>query len=255
MKYTVIANSDIGNTMSINQDSLLIKHISYKEKEVLMTIMCDGMGGLSKGELASSTIVHYFNRWFDSTIQSEINNLDFRVIACKWKFILKDLNNRIQNYSNQKGIKMGSTFTGVLFVDEQFVIVHVGDTRVYFIDSEIHQLTEDHTVVAEELRKGLISFDQADKDKRKHSLYQCIGASKNIHPQIYYGTSQKGMYLLCSDEFRNTLSQEELLTYFDENELSTTEDMKQRIDRIFQIVKSRGERDNISAILIKFDDC
>lgn len=62
MKYTVIANSDIGNTMSINQDSLLIKHISYKGKEVLMTIICDGMGGLSKGELASSTIVHYFNR-------------------------------------------------------------------------------------------------------------------------------------------------------------------------------------------------
>ena len=44
MKYTVIANSDIGNTMSINQDSLLIKHISYKGKEVLMTIICDGMG-------------------------------------------------------------------------------------------------------------------------------------------------------------------------------------------------------------------
>ena len=61
--------------------------------------------------------------------------------------------------------------------------------------------------------------------------------------------------MLCSDGFRNTLSQEELLTYFDENELSTKEDMKQRIDCIFQIVKSRGEIDNISVILIKFDDC
>lgn len=255
MKYTVIANSDIGNTMSINQDSLLIKHASYKDKEVLMTIICDGMGGLSKGEVVSSTIVHYFNRWFDSNIQSEVENLDFKVIACKWKYVLKGLNSRIQNYSNLEGIKMGSTFTGVLFVDEKFVIVHVGDTRVYFIDSVIHQLTEDHTVVAEELRKGLISLDQADKDKRKHSLYQCIGASKNVHPQVYYGTSQKGMYLLCSDGFRNTLSQEELLSYFDMNELITKEDMKQRIDCTFQIVKSRGERDNISAILIKFDNC
>lgn len=254
MRYIVIADSDIGNIRKINQDSLLVKHIIYEDIEVLMAIICDGMGGLSKGELASATIIKEFNTWFESNVLFEIKNLDFNVIAHKWILILKNLNLKLQNYSNITGKKLGSTFTGILFVDEKFVIVHVGDTRIYHIDSSIEQLTKDHTIVAKELENGILTYDQAQMDRRQNILFQCIGASKTINPQIYYGRSQKGIYLLCSDGLRHKMEKNEILKYFRFKNLISKTEMEQISKQVIKIVKSRGEKDNISIILIKFND-
>ena len=63
MRFIVTADTDIGTTKDTNQDSVLVKHAIYQEQEVLMAIVCDGMGGLSKGELASATVIRAFNQW------------------------------------------------------------------------------------------------------------------------------------------------------------------------------------------------
>lgn len=249
--YIVVGKSDIGNSRKINQDSLLVKHILYGDIEILMAIICDGMGGLSKGELASATIIRTFNEWFESNILYEVQNLDLKVISHKWILILKNLNIKIQDYSKQFDLKIGSTFTGILFIDNQYIIVHIGDTRVYQIDESIKQLTEDHTLVARKVENGELTLDQAQFDKRQNILLQCVGASNIINPQVIYGKSQQGYYLLCSDGLRHKLNETEMISLINYKKLKNKKKMGKKMDEMIEIVKSRGEKDNISMILIK----
>lgn len=91
--------------------------------------------------------------------------------------MLKDLNVKLIEYSRNENITMGTTFTGILFVNNQYVISHVGDTRVYRLDNSITQLTNDQTFVAREIKKGTMTVEQAKNDKRRNMLLQCVGAS------------------------------------------------------------------------------
>ncbi len=126
MRFIATADSDIGIAKSTNQDSALVKHASTDIGEVLMAIICDGMGGLSKGELASATVIRAFERWFYEELPFELENVDLNVIGSKWVLKLKELNGKILEHSQHNdGAGMGTTFTGVLFIDKQYVVVHV----------------------------------------------------------------------------------------------------------------------------------
>ena len=154
MNYKFIAETDVGISRSTNQDSVLVKHASYDKKEVLLAIVCDGMGGLSKGELASATVIREFSKWFDELLPYELEELDLNVVGGKWTVLLKNLNSKILEYSKKNNSSMGTTFTGVLFAEDKYLIVHVGDTRVYQIDSKMNQMTTDQTFVAREISSG-----------------------------------------------------------------------------------------------------
>ena len=95
MRYMATADSDIGISKSTNQDSVLIKHASTDIGEVLMAVVCDGMGGLAKGELASATVIREFAKWFEEELPFELENLNMQVIGGKWALMLKDLNLKI----------------------------------------------------------------------------------------------------------------------------------------------------------------
>lgn len=251
MKYLVTADTDIGISKKINQDSLLIKHAKVDDMEVLMAIVCDGMGGLSKGELASATVIKTFSEWFDEQLPYELDDVNMEVIGNNWSFMLKDLNAKINEYGNKYDYQLGTTFSGILFIDNQYVIVHVGDSRVYRISNSIEQLTTDHTFVQREISAGTMTLDQAKVDKRRNLLLQCVGASKFINPDIIYGKAKKGAYLLCSDGFRHEISEKEMFESLNPVNLINKTSMHSNAKYLIELVKSRNERDNISAIIIK----
>ena len=210
MRYLATADTDVGISKSTNQDSVLIKHASTNAGEVLMAIVCDGMGGLAKGELASATVIREFARWFDEDLVFELENLDMRVIGGKWELMLKYLNAKILKYGAVKNTSLGTTFSGILFVGNQYVIAHVGDTRIYQIGATMHQLTTDQTFVAREISRGTMTLEQAKTDKRRNLLLQCVGASNVVEPQIIYGKAERGTYMLCSDGFRHEITEAEM---------------------------------------------
>ena len=107
MKFTAIADSDIGIVKDTNQDSLLIKHADTPRGEVLLAIVCDGMGGLTKGEVASATVIKAFSDWFDTELEYELENPDMRVIGGKWSLMLKDLNARLLEYGKPCHTNLG----------------------------------------------------------------------------------------------------------------------------------------------------
>lgn len=254
MKFIVTADTDIGIFKDTNQDSVLVKHASTEKGEVLMAVICDGMGGLSKGELASATVVRAFSKWFDEELQFELNTLNMQVIGAKWSLLLKELNSKILEYSNQNGIKgVGTTFSGILFIEDQYVVVHVGDTRVYRIDSALTQLTTDQTFVAREVSRGTMTIEQAKVDKRRNMLLQCVGASKVVEPQVICGETEKGAYMLCSDGFRHNITENEIYESLTPINLLNKNAMHSNTRYLIEQVKNRGEKDNISAIVIKVE--
>lgn len=251
MRYTATADTDVGISKSTNQDSVLVKHASTDIGEVLMAIVCDGMGGLAKGELASATVIREFARWFDEDLPFELDNLDMQVIGGKWSLMLKDLNLKILEYGTEHGTSLGTTFSGILFVGNQYVIAHVGDTRVYQIGSSLNQLTTDQTFVAREISRGTMTAEQAKTDKRRNLLLQCVGASKTVEPQVICGTAEKGAYMLCSDGFRHEITEAEMYESLNPINFMNKNAMHSNAKYLIEQVKSRNERDNISVVLIK----
>ena len=254
MRFVATADTDVGISKDTNQDSVLVKHASYDGGEVLLAVICDGMGGLSKGELASATVIRAFEKWFDEELPYELENVYLKVIGGKWALMLKDLNARILEASKRycrSGEAMGTTFTGMLFVNDQYVIAHVGDTRVYQITSGMKQLTTDQTFVAREVGRGTMTLEQAMKDKRRNMLLQCVGASAVVEPQILTGKVERGAYMLCSDGFRHEITEREMYESLNPVNLMNKNAMHSNTRYLINEVKSRQEKDNISVVLIK----
>ncbi len=246
-------DTDIGIYRKTNQDSVLIKYAETKFGEILFAAVCDGMGGLAKGEIASAAVVWDFSEWFDRELPGELPNIDFGIIGNKWELKLKELNARIRDYGKKIGVSMGTTFTGVLMFGEQYLLAHVGDTRLYHISEESRLLTEDQTVSARAVRRGEMTAEEARADKRQHTLLQCIGASKRVEPQISSGRIEKGVYVLCSDGFRHKISREEMQRSLNPKTLSDKRMMHDHARYLIDLVKSREEKDNISVVLIKVE--
>lgn len=254
MRFRATADTDIGTTKSTNQDSILVKHGVIEEEEVLLAIVCDGMGGLAKGELASATVIRMFERWFYKELPAELDDLDMQIIGAKWALLLKELNVSILNYSQENRIEgMGTTFSGILMIGNQYMIGHVGDSRIYHIGASMTQLTTDQTFVEREVSRGAMTLEQAKTDKRRNLLLQCIGASQTVEPQIICGMIQKGAYMLCSDGFRHENTEEEMYESLNPVNLINKDMMHSNAKYLIEQAKERGERDNISIILIKVE--
>lgn len=253
MHFTVTADTDIGISKKTNQDSVLFKQGSYSGGEILMAIVCDGMGGLVKGELASATVIRAFAKWFDEEMPYELENLDLHVIGGKWSLMLKDLNVKIIEYAKKNHITMGTTFTGVLFVGDELVVAHVGDTRLYHISNGLRQITNDQTFIAREIKNGTMTLEQAKTDKRRNMLLQCVGASDILEPEVIIGKQEKGAYILCSDGFRHEITEKEIIESLSPINLINKESMHANAKYLMELVKQRNEKDNISVVLIKAD--
>ncbi len=252
MHFTATADTDVGIVKRTNQDSILIKHAKVDDTEVLLAVICDGMGGLSKGEVASASVVYAFAKWFDEELPFELEHLDMQVIGAKWSLMLKELNVKILEYSRSHGIDgVGTTFSGMLIVGDQMVIAHVGDTRIYHIGDALTQLTTDQTFVAREISRGTMTPEQAKTDKRRNLLLQCVGASKVVEPQLIVGKVEKGTFVLCSDGFRHEISEAEIYETLKPINLPNETTMHNNSKYLIEQVKRRQEKDNISVILVK----
>lgn len=251
MRYVVTADTDIGIVKKTNQDSLCVFHADSLQGEIVMAIICDGMGGLAKGELASATVIRAFEEWFYNELEYELAALDMKVIASKWELMLKELNLKIMEYGKQFHVSLGTTFTGLLIIGNAYFAVHIGDTRLYYIDAGIQQLTEDHTLVAQKIRNREITPEQAETDAQRNVLTQCVGASPKIVPQIIFGNIFSGVYMMCSDGFRHKISSDEICGAFQKDILVNQTQMHSQANSMISIVKQRQERDNISVVLIR----
>lgn len=255
MNFKIALHTDVGIRKETNQDSLCIKQAQTDTGNILLAVICDGMGGLEKGEVASATVLLAFAKWFEEELPYLLSETDYEeAVRYWWERMIKEQNQNIAAYGRQRHIQLGSTITALLiFENGNYLIGHVGDTRACRItNTSIEVLTTDQTVVANEIRLGRLTPEEAKFDSRRNVLLQCIGASKTVEPDFYQGKCMPGeCYMLCSDGFRHRVTSEEISIAFAPDNNSEEEKMRQNIVRLIELNKQREETDNISAILIK----
>lgn len=253
MNYIISADTDIGNTKNVNQDSYNVRVYSSEGKKVVFAILCDGMGGYSKGELASASVVNAFVKWTENNLSYIFNKIELDdVIIHDWNAIINEYNYKIKTHGDQLGIKLGTTLTAMLLTDNKYYIANVGDTRAYEMIHNAHVITRDQSVVAKEVELGHITPEQAEHDPRRSVLLQCIGASAKVKPDFYINEIKKNaVYMLCTDGFRHEISAEEIFTNLCPERMLNEFDMKAQIRALIDLDKSRQETDNITAICVR----
>lgn len=253
VNYIIAANTDIGTTKNTNQDSLNVKVVSFGAEKAVFAVLCDGVGGLQKGEVASASVVNAYSKWslerLPKLIENGIRDSDIRK---DWIDIATEYNDKIKIYGKRSAANLGTTVTVMLVTDNRYYILNIGDTRAYEINNTIKVLTKDHTVVAREVELGNLTEEEAKSDARRSVLLQCIGASDDVYPDMFFGDVNKNsVYMLCSDGFRHEITNDEILLYFNPDVMIDADGMKRNIDFLIELNKSRGEQDNISAIAIR----
>lgn len=254
MDYIATYNTDIGIRKNTNQDSLAIRVIQSPAGKVSFGIVCDGMGGLEKGEVASKEVIMAFCKWFDETFVSDLVNNRFSVTSLReqWDDIIQVQNKRLGNYGAAHNLMLGTTVSAILMYNDEYYIVHVGDSRVYEMAKNVRQLTNDQTFVAREIAMGRMTEEQAKTDPRRSVLLQCVGASPVVEPDFIKGHLKKdAVYLLCSDGFRHQISDEEMMDKLGPEAAATEEDLQYGCVYLTELVKNRHETDNISVAVIR----
>lgn len=253
MNYMTAVHSDVGIKKKTNQDSVLLEIASTDFGPVLMGVICDGMGGLDKGEVASAMLIREMSGWFHRIFPDLLyTDLDPNILRESWTTLIWDVNKKITEYGLDHGVDLGTTITLLLLIDNIYYIINVGDSRVYLIKNQMMQLTVDQTFVQREMDLGRMTPEEAKKSNKRNVLLQCVGASSIIEPDFYVGEySKDSVFMICSDGFRHKIKPEEFYLRLNPYDMLTEEVMSNNALYFTELNKSRRENDNISVVLIR----
>lgn len=248
--------TDVGTTRKVNQDSACIHFADTLVGEIIFAVVCDGMGGLSEGEYASNTMVQALEQWYENQLDALIKEgIELNKLRTTLEQVLKEHNEYLIQCGNEKNSPMGTTVSALLILQGRYFGIHVGDSRVYKVGrSKIKQITNDHSRVMQEVRLGIITPTEAERDSRKNQLLQCIGARGEIMPEFFEGNyDEKTTFLLCSDGFVHKISNKEIWKMLRPSKVKTEEKLNDNIKYLVEENKKRNETDNITALAIRVE--
>jgi serine/threonine protein phosphatase PrpC len=236
----------------VNQDSLFVRKINTNIGEIVFAVLCDGMGGLQRGELASAALITSFTDWMYTRLPILVRSpLEDSVLREEWSAIVTEQNKAIRDYSQRHDCHMGSTITAMLLTGSRYYLMNIGDSRAYELAIGIRQLTVDHTVLTQEVQRGNMTQEQADQAPNKNVLTRCVGVTDTVVPDMFFGEPKANtIYLLCSDGFRHVVTDSEMLEQFASIGIIEESALKRREEHLIELNKQRGEPDNISVITI-----
>lgn len=253
MNFIISANTDIGISKSTNQDSLTNMLINTPQGRMVFTVLCDGMGGLDKGEVASASVINAFRSWALNELPKLCTApLEDAVIRSQWDAIVTHQNNLIKTYGARQGVRLGTTVVAMLLTQNRYYILNVGDSRAYELTGTLRQITADQTFVAREIAAGHMTPEEARVDPRRNVLLQCVGASDEVYPDMFFGdVLPNAVYMLCSDGFRHEITPEEIYEKLQPGVLFDDYTMQQNTISLIELNKQRRENDNISVALVR----
>lgn len=258
MNFIAAADTDIGIKKSTNQDSLTLRIADTACGQVILAVICDGMGGLSKGELASAVVIRAFSAWFEKKLPQIIKqkkSLSDEIIKSEWMTIVNNENERLRNYGLENNVRLGTTITAMIAWENHYFVMNVGDTRAYKITDSLMQITNDQTFVAREVAMGRMTPEEALVSPQRNILLQCIGVTASVVPEFFSGEFEPDTsFMICSDGFRHLVTPQEILNEFKPRSLGDSSDMKRHIRNLIEMNKIRMEADNITALLVKAVD-
>jgi PPM family protein phosphatase len=246
------AATDVGQVREHNEDNYLI------DKKLGLFIVADGMGGHAAGEIASALAVrtvHEEVKRERAKVESFGAQTDGQAVSAK--DVLDVLEAAVQRASariyeeaqkdaHRRG--MGTTLSTMLIVGNTGFIAHVGDSRVYmFRDGRAHQITEDHTVYNELMRRGKLTREQIEKVAQKNAITRAVGIYERVEVDTLLVETLPGdAFLLCSDGLHGYIhEEEELVPYLRDGEGD------EAVQHLIDLANDRGGKDNVTALVIR----
>ncbi len=250
MPFLTAYYTEKGYMKQVNQDALMIQTAKSSKGSVGMFVVCDGMGGLNKGEVASSTIIEALSYWFKHQLPFLLDSAEVEELPLYLVEKIESINQDLIESSADK--QMGSTLTAIIMVDNQYFTFQIGDSRAYALGQEVTRLTKDQSLVAREVERGMITEQQAMTHPQRHVLLQCIGVESDIEVATTSGVLSEGeQILLCTDGFYRSLTTEEIHQVTAQGTLVDKGNMEESLNALVQTIKSREETDDITAILVQ----
>ena len=218
-----------------NEDSYLLLHADTLDA----VAVSDGMGGHQAGEVASRLAV-------DTLREMLLSNHSDPEAALSSAFI--EANKIVHNRAsmNDEMYGMGCTLVAAILQPERFIAANIGDSRLYHFDGrQLRQVTHDHSFVAELVRRGAITPEEAKTHPRRNLITRAIGTEMRVFADIFSCDWEKGdMVLLCSDGLCGVLDDAEMAAY-----LRNCTDLDATCSALIQRALSAGSRDNITVVL------
>lgn len=237
--------TDTGNIRQNNEDSFLIKEF---DKNLIVAVVADGMGGHKGGMEASSFASFEMLNIIDQNLESFKKYTDNQ----KQKFLknaVVKVNKALYKMSNEDALLsgMGTTIVICIIYNNSYYVANVGDSRLYIISDEMKQITKDHSFVNELLDMGVITLEQAKNHPNKNVITRAVGTEANVEADIYTGTlNSADTILICTDGLTNMVDDNIIL-----NVVKNGKSSDKIAENLVKLAKEKGGTDNITAVIIK----
>lgn len=252
MRIQVGARTDLGRVRSNNEDSFKLV------PELNLFILSDGMGGEAHGEVASNLAVeaiaaHCLEGGQKPDVpylvdpRAELDEKTNR-LASAVQLANRMIFESAQKHAAQRG--MGATVVAIWINDQRLSVAHVGDSRVYLLRAgELQQITDDHSLVAEQVRRGILTKEQAESSDMQSVLIRALGIEPEVQVDADEHLLMEGDTLvLCSDGLSRMVSDLEIASTL----LSRT-GMQSTADRLIELANEYGGEDNVSVVLVRVE--
>jgi serine/threonine protein phosphatase PrpC len=237
--------SDVGLKRQKNEDSCLLcapKNPALAEERGIFFSVADGMGGASAGEFASRMSLRAMHHAYYTGPPGSVPE--------SLRDALEEANQRVFEEAevNPDYAGMGTTVSAVLIMGGWAYIAQVGDSRVYLLRerSGIHQITEDHSLVAEQVRNGVISEEEAENSSFKNLITRAVGIKADVEVDLFVVRLRMGdTLLICSDGLCNMVPNREIATCLSDGDLKTG------TRKVIDLALENGGTDNVTAVTIR----
>ena len=235
--------TDPGCVRKQNQDAYQMEQL---DRNTVLCVLCDGMGGAKSGNIASTLAVDVFvqevRRTWKSTLDQEKIDMMLRSAVKLANFTVYDQAKQVTDFDG-----MGTTLVAVLIKGRKATVVNVGDSRAYNINPDgIHQVSIDHSLVQMMVDRGELTPETAKSYPGKNFITRAIGTEPFVMCDVFHVDMARGDYfLLCSDGLSNVMDDQEILF-----EVVHGVNKQQCCQRLLNIAKNRGAPDNVTSILI-----
>ncbi len=232
--------SDIGRMRKINEDS----YFSYKNAYLFGGMVADGMGGCNAGEVASRMTTMIVK---DHIIRKFNPDMDYVELAEMIRRALIEANSEIYEYArhHEEAMGMGTTASMAFVYKKKLIVIHVGDSRVYTVsESNIKQITTDHSLVQELLSRGRITSDDAKNHPQKNVITRAIGTEPSIKVDVNIQEYNGETVCISSDGLTNLVSDLQIMSIINEHE-----DLQDAAEELVAFANKKGGVDNITCLV------
>lgn len=240
-RMKIKVRSNVGRKRSSNQD--YADYFTNQHQQVLF-ILCDGVGGHQAGDVASKQTTQFLGERF---VQTE-EKFDLTNIQTWLKEQIEAVNLYIYEKSKSESQLegMGTTLVAAIVVEDQLVIVHVGDSRAYvYKEGQLRQVTEDHSLVNVLIKTGEITKEEGQMHPQRNVVTQSIGGTPDVEAESnLIPLEQVEMLMLCSDGLTNMVEDTQLLEMFNQDRFA--DDFP---EKLIETANNAGGTDNITVIL------